>query len=205
MLKNRAAIQHIYTVGPTGSGKSHIVRKIARAVRLAGYPVYVCTAKAHPKLREMLGGREHPDVTAWKRECGASVVTHEREYFSNLFWSGKIGPSVVVFDEAANDIGTNPGESIMGMFRVCRDLGIMLCANAQNYTAVSPQVRNQCKRLHLFNCAKADVGYVINDYRFDDASEQTIRRSTNLGLYEHLHIDTRNRNAEIVGKDGKPL
>ena len=150
-------------------------------------------------------GHEHPDVTAWKKECGASVVTHVADFFPRLFWAGKLGPCVVVFDEAANDIGKNPSDSIKGMFRVCRDLGIMICANSQNYTGVDPAVRGQCKKLHLFNCVKGDTRYVIDDYRFDDKSEATIKRSTNLGTYQHLHIDTRNRVSEIVDKDGRAI
>ena len=203
MLNDRAAIQHIYGVGPTGSGKTHVLRKICRAARMDGYPVYVCTAKANPELRKMLG-HEHPDVTAWKKECGA-VVTHLADYFPRLFWAGKLGPCVIVWDEAANDIGKNAEKDILGMFRVARDMGIMLCANSQNYTGVDPAIRGQCKKLHLFNCARPETRYVVNDYRFDAESETTINRATNLGLYEHLHVDTRNRLAEIVDKNGRKI
>lgn len=204
MLKDRSAIQHHYNVGPTGSGKSHLAKKTARAVRMAGYPVRVITAKANPELRKAYG-RTHPDVQEWRDIAGADFITHDPLYLPNLFKQGRLKPCVVVFDEGAADIGGNPDEAIKLMFRVCRDFGIMLIVCSQNYTGVSPQIRNQCKKLHLFNCSKSDVGAVVNDYRFDDQSESTIRSATNLGVYEHLHIDTRHRIAEIVDKDGKAI
>lgn len=204
MLKDRAAIQHVYGVGPTGSGKSYIGKKRAREIRMAGYPVYVCSKKARPEVRKMLGG-EHPDVKEWRTKCGASFITHDPLYFPNLFWAGQLGPCLLVYDEGSADIGMNPPKEIDDMIKVCRDLGVMFWINSQNYTAVSPQVRNQCKELYLFNCAQADIRYVINDYRFDLGSEQTIKKVTDLRLYEHLHIDSRNRVAEIVGADGRPI
>lgn len=202
MLKDRSAIQHVFGVGPTGSGKSFVGKKRARAIRMAGYPVYVCSQKAKPEISKMIGGL-HPDVKEWKTECGATHITHDPLYFPKLFWAGQLGPSLLVYDEGAVEIGMNPPPEIADMIRVCRDMGIMFWINSQNYTAVSPQVRNQCKELVLFNCAQADVRYVINDYRFDAHSEEVIKRGTNLGLYEHLHIDTRGRVAEIVGPDGR--
>lgn len=204
MLKDRAKIQHVLSVGPTGSGKSHIMKLFAKKVRMSGYPVGVVSAKADPELIRAYGGM-HPDVKEWRSVCGADVITHDPLYFVKLFGAGQLGPRMVIFDEGAADIGNNPDDSIKRMFRVCRDFGILLAVNSQNYTGISPQIRNQCKELHLFNCSKADVSAVVNDYRFDDASEATIRRATNLGLYEHLHIDTRNRVAEIVDRNGRAI
>lgn len=202
MLKDRAAIQHPYTVGPTGSGKTHVIMNKARAVRMAGYPVYVCTAKARPELAKMLGGL-HPDVKKWKAHAGASVVTHEKDYFPRLYWAGQLGPCMIVFDEAGIDIGENAKPEIVDMFRLCRDQGIMIAVNAQTYTAVDRQVRTQCKECFLFNVGNDDMRYVLKEYRFNQDSEQTIKRATDLGLYEHLHVDTRNRVAEIVDRNGK--
>lgn len=204
MLKNRAAIQHIYSVGPTGSGKSHVIKRHARAIRMAGYPVRVVSAKANPELRKLSGGRMHPDVAEWRTLCGADFVTHDPLYLPRLFLDGQLGPCLIVYDEGAADIGNNPPEEIKTMLRVCRDFGVQVAVNSQNYTGVSPQIRNQCKMLHLFNVARQDLQTVVNDYRFDDASETTIRGATNLGLYEHLFVDTRQRFCRIMDRNGKP-
>ncbi|MFW6217501.1 MAG: hypothetical protein ACOC4K_00760 [Verrucomicrobiota bacterium] len=202
MLKDRSRIQHCYNVGPTGSGKSYIAKQQARAIRMSGYPVRVVSAKADPVLRRLYGGKLPPDIREWKTKAGADFVTHDPFYFPNLFFAGQLRPCCVVYDEGAADIGNNPDPLIKKFFRVCRDSGIKLIVNSQNYTGVSPQIRDQCKELHLFNCSRADLGAVINDYRFDDASEATIRRATDLAQYAHLHIDTQSRVAEIVDRNG---
>lgn len=204
-LKNRANIEHIYSVGPSGCGKSHNLMKTALRVRLAGYPVFVCTQKADPILKKRHApGWVHPDVKAWKA-AGVSYVTYKPLYFPELWAAGQIGPCMLVWDEAGEEIGLQPPPLIRKMFRICRDSGMLLCANSQNYKSVAKSVRDNCKSLHLFNVARDDLQSVVNDYRFDLASENTIKRAIDLQRYSHLHVSHRDRIAQIVDRNGREV
>lgn len=200
MLNNTSKIQHCYIVGQTGSGKSYLAKQIAREHRMAGWPVYVASAKAG---RRNADGRPKQDVIEWKKISGAILVTDDAMLIAQQWDAGKLPPSVVVFDEGSVDLGNNPEKVISDMFKLSRDDKIKIILLSQNYKRVAKQIRDNCGELRLFGCSSDDLSAVRADYSFGLDSERIINQANQLDQYEHLYINPAQRLCTILTKERK--
>lgn len=200
MLNDTAKIQHEYIVGPTGSGKSYIAKRVAREIRMAGFPVFVASAKAERKNPD---GSEKSDIREWKTISGAEYVTHDPMRLMSLWEKNQMPPACVVLDEGAIDLGNHPDPLARKFIKLCRDDHIKVLLLSQNYKRVSKDIRDNCGALRLFNVSSDEVRSVCADYRFDEASEEKIRSATNLAQYEYLRVNKALRVCEIINKKGQ--
>ncbi|WP_269526506.1 ATP-binding protein [Coraliomargarita parva] len=202
MLKDSAKIQHSYIVGSTGSGKSFIGKRLAREIRMSGFPVFVASAKARRKNAD---GSEKSDVKEWRTFAGADFVTGDPMQIVKMWDANRLPPCCIVFDEGAVDLGNNPDKLVMDMFQLCRDDHIKIILLSQNYKRTCKAIRDNCADLRLFGCGSDDMKAARGDYAFNAASEQTIERVCMLNQYEYLHVNKAVQICEVIGRDGKAL